>query len=808
MGTRSNEFMLVIHALFSLWAKSTYSQSTHTIYHTTRFTSTVTGSCIANSLPMCKNVSWLPISLGNSTAIGGSTTSSGTSSGTGLGTGSGTFSGTSSDNESGTGTASSTQTQSTSGEGSASTRTGVSTGTGSATTTARPAPSNFFLEGGESFSGYFAVLGEDGNVFLTNVTSASGTGFSINQFGIVSTLQEPVQNLVYHRNTTVLRLQKRQDGLVDWGELLASLPGTAATLGVTERFYFEGKELRLGNGGQIYSLYVQQQNGTFYQMKMARDGSDIPSSLTKLPLTYASTSGTVTLAQPSDSGSTLISSSRSSSGTGTTTAGSGTVTPSSALAYEIITSLGLQSFCSLLLGYFGTVTSTLESTASITTGTTTYILAVSVTSTSIITISESSTSYRTTVYAIESATTIVVKRKLEDSLGTEASLVSYFRKTVTQDTIETPDPLKTFQAAEIRAGCSRAVTAPQTSTEISTSITSAPYLASTNSISTPTTSSTTTSTSIVTIRELTSTLYVAGCLRAEISTLVTQSRGLAFMRMNVFDTTTTGASYVYDTRNALIITREHPSGTIRNTYAWQVSTSVIANAQLANVVSAYQVNFGLIGSRDTTPRDRDVIEAAPNPAPDGTAEPVPLETAGAASSAPSNSAGASSAPSNSKGASSAPSNSAGASSAPSNSAGASSAPSNSAGASSAPSNSAGTSSAPSSSAGASSAPDSSAPGSSGESSGGTPTTTQSPMDFVYFDARNRFLVLKKDLMRAGPGYENRDTFWLCTDGGSPPATTLYLYLSTGFPALVATFQPTLTGCTTFESLFPLPTATS
>ncbi|KAF3147776.1 hypothetical protein TWF594_002356 [Orbilia oligospora] len=631
---------------------------------------------------MCENISWRSISQNISTTSGPNTSNANSASGGGgssppTGSGSGSLTGSS---------------------------IGLSSSTGfSSTTTAQPAPSLFFLEGGESFSGYFAVLGEDGNVFLTDVETASGTGFSINSFGKVSTLEDPPQDLLYRRNSTASsRFRRRQDDFIDWGDLLAALPDIATTLGVTERFYFEGKELLLDTGGFTYTLYVQQQNGTYYLMKMARRGSNIPEFLTKLPLTWASTSGTVTLTKPPSS----------------TPTNTGGLNPSDIFVYDIITSSKLEEFCSLLLGYFGTATSTLSSIASIATGTTTLLETASFPRTETSTVIETSTGSRYTVWIVETATALRSKRMLDNGRETETTITSYLRRTVTSDNIETPGPLKTFPAAQVRAGCSMAVTAPITSATITTSITSEPYIESVRSTSTPVVISATTS-STITYDILSTTLHGNGVLRAEITELAPSLRPMIY-----------------------------------------------ANRQVNGDTSIPTPGVQLV-----TRRDMNAVEA-PIPVPDGTAapEPAPVESAGASSSA-------------------AASSKAGSSSA----AGASS--SAAAGSSSA---AAGSSSvaAGSSSAAASSEPPVS---SSAAQSSSAPTA----VGILYMDSSDGYLYPMKNLMSQLDGYENRDTFWVCTNDAAIPRTTLYLYRSTGFAELVARHEPTLTGCSTFHSVLPM-----
>ncbi|KAF3290992.1 hypothetical protein TWF970_000245 [Orbilia oligospora] len=750
---RPRRFIFVLQAFWYLWVTPTYSQSTHTLYYTTHFTSTITGYCSANILPMCENLSWLSISQNISATGGPNTSNANSASGSG---------------------GSSPPTGSSSG-GLTGSSTGLSSSTGfSSTTTAQPAPSLFFLEGGESFSGYFAVLGEDGNVFLTDVETASGTGFSINSFGKVSTLEEPPQDLLYRRNSTASsRIRRRQDDLIDWGDLLAALPDIATTLGVTERFHFEGKELLLDTGGFTYTLYVQQQNGTYYLMKMARRGSNIPEFLTKLPLTWASTSGTVTLTKPPISTST----------------NTGGLNPSDILVYDIITSSKLESFCSLLLGYFGTVTSTLNSIASIATKTTTLLETASFPRTETSTIIETSTGSRYTVWIIETATALRSKRMLDNGREIETTVTSYLRRTVTSDNIETPGPLKTFPAAQVRAGCSMAVTAPITSTIITTSITSEPYIESRRSTSTPVVISATTS-STITYNILSTTLHGNGVLRAEITELAPSLRPMIYANRQVNGDTSIptpgvqlgmfvtrqswGVSYASNAHRALIITQHLRSGTVMNTYGWHISTSVIANPQSSSVISAYQVSIAVIGSSVVTRRDVNAVEAAPSPVPDGAAapEPAPVESAGASSSAAASSKAASSPAA----------------------AGSSSA---AAGSSSA---AAGSSSA---AAGSSSAAAGSSSAAAGSSSAAQSSSAPTAVGILYMDSSDGYLYPMKNLMSQLDGYENRDTFWVCTNDAAIPRTTLYLYRSTGFAELVARHEPTLTGCSTFHSVLPM-----
>ncbi|KAF3217593.1 hypothetical protein TWF106_007899 [Orbilia oligospora] len=741
---RPRKLIFVLQALWSLWVTPAYSQSTHTLYYTTHFTSTITSYCSANILPMCENLSWLSISQNISTTVGPNTSNANSASSSG---------GSSPPTGSGSG-------------GSTGSSTGLDSSTGfTSTTTAQPAPSLFFLEGGESFSGYFAVLGEDGNVFLTDVETASGTGFSINSFGKVSTLEEPPQDLLYRRNSTARsRIRRRQDDLVDWGDLLAALPDIATTLGVTERFYFEGKELLLDTGGFTYTLYVQQQNGTYYLMKMARRGSNIPEFLTKLPLTWASTSGTVTLTKPPSSTST----------------NTGGLNPSGILVYDIITSSKLEEFCSLLLGYFGTVTSTLSSIASIAIKTTTLLETASFPRTETSTVIETSTGSRYTVWIIETATALRSKRMLDTGREIETAVTSYLRRTVTSDNIETPGPLKSFPAAQIRAGCSMAVIAPITSTIITTSITSVPYIESIRLTSTPVVVSATTSPTI-TYDILSTTLHGNGVLRAEITELAPSLRPMIYANRQVNGDTSIptpgvqlgmfvtrqswGVSYASHTHRALIITQHLRSGTVMNIYGWHISTSIIANPQSSSVISAYQVSIAVIGSSVVTKRDVNVVEAAPSPVPDGTAGPGPgpVESAGASSSA---------AAASSKAASS------------SAAAGSSSA----AAGSSEPEPPVSSSAASSSGAQSSPAQSSSAP---------------TAVGILYLDSSDGYLHPMKNLMSQLDGYENRDTFWVCTNDAVIPRTTLYLYRSTGFAELVARHEPTLTGCSTFHSVLPM-----
>ncbi|KAK6360281.1 hypothetical protein TWF730_006429 [Orbilia blumenaviensis] len=713
----SSQSFLVTQVLCLLWTKLAYSQSTITTYLTTRVTSTITGSCNGNPLPLCENVGWLPQSNYNSTANASriSTSSTGTSS---------------------TGTTSRRATT---------TRLTTST----TTSTSGPAPSLFFLEGSGNFSGYFAVLGGARDVFLTNIEIAAGIGFSLDEFGQLLTLEEPIKNLLYRKNSTLAQSRKRQDDLLDWGNILAALPEVAAALGVTERFYFEGKELRLENGGNNYTLYVQQQNGTHFLMKMARLGSSVPQEFTRLPLTWASTSGTVTAARPTSTGTTTTTQASnnigSSTGTGTnnpSATGTTSTVSSSILAYDIITSLKLQSFCSLFLGYLGTVISTVEDISSIATSTSTSVFIGESTDITTDITTEISTSKGRSL-DVQTATAIkpprrMIKRKKQEIEKSPASLVweyvsykdvsSPITERQTSTAIETPDALKSFPTAELRAGCSSAVTAPQTSTEISTSVTSVLYV-ETAGASTFTSILTTTvsSTSITNSAELIiSTIHANGIFRAEVAGIATNTQFFIFATQDPngdttipntgleINTRTTqqawGVSFVGGTRNALIVTQQLRSGNLMNTFGWQVSTSVIGNAELSSVISAYQVKMVLMGSSAYSKRGEDAAEDLPVSALD--AAPRPRR--------------------------------------------------------------------------------------------GTPAEipVQTAVELLYLDYADGYLLPAKEILQ-GEGYEGRDTFWICTDSDVPTHTTLYLYQSAGFKELAASWEPSLQGCTTFTSVLPM-----
>ncbi|KAK6507462.1 hypothetical protein TWF481_005894 [Arthrobotrys musiformis] len=199
--------------------------------------------------------------------------------------------------------------------------------------------------------------------------------------------------------------------------------------------------------------------------------SDVSSStLPETSSDISCSSSTFQLPSPPPTSSSQLSSSPSSSSSSTTTLN----------AYDVITLRTLYSFCSNLLRSTQTSTSTTA-----TTSTSTEISTQTFTSSEVATCTSSFSEYSSTSYIPTETTATDLRRK-------RATVVER------QSSYRTPTPLTSFNDAEVRAGCSSAITIPTTtveSTDISVSV--IPYLSTTDFNTTMTSYATETTTSTI-----------------------------------------------------------------------------------------------------------------------------------------------------------------------------------------------------------------------------------------------------------------------------------------------------------------------
>ncbi|KAK6522316.1 hypothetical protein TWF281_002880 [Arthrobotrys megalospora] len=457
---------------------------TTTIFITTHRTFTSTQQCNANNLPFCERITWNP--------SGGAST----------GTGSFAFSQVSTISST-----SLTSLQSSTILSSASFGESTSSSTTSSTI---PGNSPFYIQ--TEFDGsdlFFQFSG--GQVVLAPETpsdsSLSIPLLEINNAGFLHQSGNPEEIVFLRPNPTLLnrgfQLNKRQTNSTssqrDACNVLHGTRNETKQGDLTAVFFLDGNGIYLRHEGAIYEYYRQlrspgaesrrRQNpaASIFDVFMAVPGFNVPAGWERLNLVVnrqnPTSTGTNTQPSASISGTNIPSTSISSGGestngqstTGGITTGSDITistnqSPSSTPtdAYDIITSDGLQNFCSSLLSYSPSISTAISTSIS----TSTTISIVSTTSTS-------STTTSTTPFAeIETLTSTTTSTSLATTVS-DFTAPSPVRNLL--DKRQIPSKLSTYDLTSLSSACSRAIPSPPIP---STTTTTTPSLTISTSITT------------------------------------------------------------------------------------------------------------------------------------------------------------------------------------------------------------------------------------------------------------------------------------------------------------------------------------
>ncbi|KAK6530607.1 hypothetical protein TWF281_007447 [Arthrobotrys megalospora] len=512
--------------------QNTNSITTVTVHDTIQrtLTSTLYNSKSCNTLPLCSNVRWgqSPNSQVTDASLTNNSSASSTSGVTWISSlpctlellcSQGSTGTTNSSIDSTTGGATSGATGGTKGGISTS---GVSTGATTGETASRPSSRTasgissatsavlssepFILTGTGSLARHIAQFAIDGSVIIALPGTEAGAKNATLQLmadGSLHSISPPGEG-VYLRSSSNEARQILH-------ALLSEIPASS----VQRTFYFDGYSghrrrrrdgiplngnLGLRYAEETYLFYraTRSANDDVFDVFMVQQGAtSIPGSLTKVFLTtrgvFSSTTSSTTGGSSDSRGSTyrpssVVSTSGSDnsllSSTSSLSPSSSPIdspAPSLEAAYDVITSLGYQSFCSELLSY-----TEILSTLTVVTETVSLASSTSISTLTSYTATESPTEY------ISTTTTT----------STSRTILSY---TLQRRNIATPTSLRQYPSAILQSACSMAVTSPAPSSIILSMDSTSYYLSET--ISTIHGITTSTFTSSATLTQSSSTLY-------------------------------------------------------------------------------------------------------------------------------------------------------------------------------------------------------------------------------------------------------------------------------------------------------------
>ncbi|KAF3161379.1 hypothetical protein TWF751_011359 [Orbilia oligospora] len=339
---------------------------------------------------------------------------------------------------------------------------------------------------------------DDASVNTTyNGPVANNADFKLTPEGTISAIGANQRLIVYRRQTSSVGTPD------DYGDVLILRGNTLADNDLSRKWYFRGYSLDLQNPStfQIYRVYLLQIERTRYAVKMGAVGAQVPSTFETYDLCYepavrsrTSTSSTRTTLPISsvissslsssyrppstspdlssnvpESSPAMISSTPLSSLSSETSSSSYMQSPSSSAssvmlnAYDIITLEALYSFCSNLLRF--TVTST---SSTVTSSSIAEVSTKTITSSELVVCTSSHIEYVSTSY-------IPIETSVTDLRQKKAFIARR------QEPYTTPAPLTSFNDAEVRAGCSSAIAAPTTTVDsTTTSVVVVPYPSTTD----------------------------------------------------------------------------------------------------------------------------------------------------------------------------------------------------------------------------------------------------------------------------------------------------------------------------------------